>query len=211
MGLLARCVPLHAPLADKCNWQKCVLGLLGETVSLTICREESVEGGRELPSSIRRALCSCCRISRRSMPNAQYPEAGAEGRRWRRRDLLPRVGGRANRPRSRGHSRPKILALLPDFSRSSLRLLGLRPNLYLVQLPRVPRRSWAGALRPPGFTPRRRVLVTSFPGAGQWGAAGADVFLRMGFLPNQFKFSSPPNPRPRPLQSGGAGVPQAKP
>lgn len=31
-----------------------------------------------------------------------------------------------------GHSSPKILALLPDFSRSSLRLLGLRPNLYLV-------------------------------------------------------------------------------
>ena len=31
-----------------------------------------------------------------------------------------------------GHSSPKILALLPDFSQSSLRLLGLRPNLYLV-------------------------------------------------------------------------------
>ncbi|CAM9326844.1 unnamed protein product [Rangifer tarandus platyrhynchus] len=68
-------------------------------------------------------------------------------------------------------------------------LSGLCPNLYLVQLPRFPRRSWAGALRQPAFTPRRFVLVTSFPCAGQWGAAGAGVFLRMGFVPNQFKFS----------------------
>lgn len=111
---------------------------------------------------------------------------------------MSRVGGRANRPGSRGHSRPKILALSPDFSRSSIRLLGLCPNLYLVQLPRFPRRSWAGALRPPGFTPRRSVLVTSFPGAGQWGAAGAGVFLRMGFLPNQFKFSPALRPHPSP-------------
>lgn len=111
---------------------------------------------------------------------------------------MSRVGGRANRPGSRGHSRPKILALSPDFSRSSIRLLGLCPNLYLVQLPRFPRRSWAGALRPPGFTPRRSVLVTSFPGAGQWGAAGAGVFLRMGFLPNQFKFSPALRPPPAP-------------
>lgn len=79
MGLLARCVPLHAPLADKCNWQKCVLGLLGETVSLTICREESVEGGRELPSSIRRALQLLLPDLAKEHAKRPVPRSGSRG------------------------------------------------------------------------------------------------------------------------------------
>lgn len=173
------------------------------------------EGGRELfDKACTSAPVAGSREGACQTPSTQKRE---QRRRWRRRDLLPRVGGRANRPRSRGHSRPKILALLPDFT-ILLTTSGLRPNLYLVQLPRVPPEILGWALRPPGFTPRRRVLVTSFPGAGQWALQERDVFLRMGVLPSQFKFSSPPTPalvpsspaeleslRPSPSTSQGVG------